>query len=556
MAPSDRLDRRSFLKAAGGATAAATLAGCTGNDGEGQGTTSSGDGSKQLLTYARGSGSTSLDPQATTSGEDAKVMNQIYDRLIGFKPGGSSLVAGLAEKYELKGTTATLTLRQGAKFHNGDEFTADDFIATYRRFIDEKYKHFVGKKNQSIYGPYLLGTVKNVSKDGDYTLKFTLKKKYAPFLANLAVFALAVLPKSLIEGETKVGDDPVGTGPFEFDTWNTGNQRVRLTANGDYWGDGPKVDEVVFTTVSQNTTRAQTLDSGGADIIDGIGAQAASVVKGSSNASLKKVAGMTVGYMAFNIARKKEFQNKKVRQAINYAIDTKGIVENIYRGQAIQASQPVPPTVMGHNKQVGPYKHDVKKAKSLLKEAGYGDGFSFELATMTNPRPYFASPKQTAQTVKSNLGEVGIDVTIKEQKWDAHLTYTGQGKHDACFLGWISDNADPDNYYSPLLDHPNLSPEDVPKGQDWVSWDTEDINSSNRAAWANPEFMKLVSKGQSSYDTAQRKQTYKKIGKLTHDEAPWVFMTHTQVLRGIGKNVKGFKIAPISGPFLNIVSLE
>ncbi|WP_128477252.1 ABC transporter substrate-binding protein [Halorussus pelagicus] len=571
MATDDALKRRSFLKAAGGATAAATLAGCTGDDG-GDGTTTDGateDGESettqsggesegtQLLTYARGSDSTTIDPHTTTSGEDAKVMNQVYDRLIHFKPGKTTIVGGLAKDYSLEETTATLQLREGVEFHSGEEFTADDFIATYRRFVDEEYEYFVGTENQSIYGPYLLGQVENIEKDGDYTLNFELTSAYAPFMRNLAVFALAVLSKSEIESDADLGGNPVGTGPFEFDTWNKSDQRVRLTANDDYWGEGPSVDEVVFTTVSENTSRAQTLLSGGADIIDGISAQAAGVIEGDDSASLQKVPGMNTGYMAFNMARVEAFRNKKVRKAISHAINMEAIVKNIYRGQAVQASQPLPPNIMGHNDDVSPYEYDPEKAKSLLEEAGYGDGLEFELTTMTNPRPYFASPVQTAQTVKSNLAEVGIEMSINQQSsWDAYLTYTADGKHDACFLGWITDNADPDNFYSPLL-HPSIPAEDVPDGQDWASADvSDDFNTGNRARWANTEFIKLVNEGKTTYDTESRKETYRKVSKLTHDEAPWVFMTHTEELRGVNSRVQNFTVAPISGPFLNRVSVD
>src|SRR6056297_896049 len=162
MAPRDSgTDRRSFLKAAGGAAAAAGFAGCIGGD-SGDGDDDDGNGGSGPLTYSRGTDSATLDPQDTTSGEDAKVTNQIFDRLVHFKPGGTSLTAGLAKKYTLDGTEAKLTLREGVKFHDGEEFTADDFIATYRRFLDEEYEHYIGDaydkgKHGSIYGPYLLG---------------------------------------------------------------------------------------------------------------------------------------------------------------------------------------------------------------------------------------------------------------------------------------------------------------------------------------------------------------------------------------------------------------
>ncbi|WP_433625986.1 ABC transporter substrate-binding protein [Halomicrococcus sp. NG-SE-24] len=541
-------DRRSFLKAAGGATAAATLAGCLGGK---QGDGGNGGGGGGSLTYSRGKDSSTLDPQATTSGEDAKVMNQIFDRLIHFKPGKTSLKKGLAKEYKLEGKQAKLTLQEGVKFHNGEEFTADDFIATYRRFLDSEYKHYVGESNASVYGPYLLGKVNDVKKNGKYELTFDIKQKYAPFLANLAVFALAVLSKKQIENEGgKIGKKPVGTGAFEFKNWNSGNGTIRLKANGDYWGEGPHVDEVVFEEIQQNSTRAQSLGNGETHIVDGLGVQAAKQVENSGNAKLKKQEGMNVGYMAFNMGRVEEFRKKKVRKAISHAINTKAIVENIYEGMAVQASQPLPPGIMGYNESLDPYPHDKQKAKRLLEEAGHGDGFEFELATMTNPRPYFPSPVQTANTVKSNLNEVGINVSINKQSWDPYLTYTGKGKHDACFLGWMTDNADPDNFYYALL-HPQT---DAPQDQDWVSWDKLE-NTSNRAAWANAEFMDLVEKGQKNYDKGKRKELYKEAGKITHDEAPWVFVTHTETMRGVHNDVKNFTLAPISGPFLNQVKL-
>jgi len=542
------MQRRSFLKAVGGTAAAATAtAGCLGDDG--------GDEGGGTLTYARGSDSSSLDPQATTSGEDAKVTNQVYDKLIHFEPGGSSLVDGLATEFSLDGKTASLTLREDATFHNGDDFTADDFIATYRRFLDAEYDYYIGDEDQSIYGPYLMGDVEDVSADGDYGLEFQLKKRYAPFLANLAVFALAVLPKSEIEDGHEFNDEPIGTGPFEFDEWNTGNELIRLAAHDDYWGDGPNVDELAFDAISENSTRAQALDTGEADVIDGMGAQEVRQVDDYDGASVERTAGMTIGYMAFNMARKEEFRDRKVRKAISHAINTQAIVENIYEGLAIQASHPLPPNVMGHNADLDPYEYDPDKAQSLLEEAGYGDGFSFELATMTNPRPYFASPVQTAETVRSNLEEIGLDVEINQQSWEPYLTYTQEGKHDACFLGWISDNADPDNFYSPLL-HPGVDVEDVPEGQDWVSSDMEGMNTGNRARWANTEFMELVNQGQASYDDAEREEVYLEASGIVHDEAPWVFVTHTEELRGVHERVSDFTVAPIGGPFLQNVSVE
>ncbi|WP_458189126.1 ABC transporter substrate-binding protein [Haladaptatus sp. NG-WS-4] len=556
MASRDKVtDRRNFLKAAGGAAAAATVAGCIGGESGGDGD-GDGDGGGQL-TYARGSNSKTLDFQNTTSGEDAKVTNQIYDTLIAFKPGKTSLTEGLATNWNVNGKTVTLDLRKDVKFHNGETFTASDFVATYRRFVDEDYEHYPGKTYASSYGPYTLGVIDSIKAASKNKLKITLSKKYAPILPNLAMFVSAVhSEKAIKEKGKKLKSDPVGTGPFKLEKWDRGNNQVRLVKNDDYWGDGPHVDKVVFTVVGDNISRAQTLDAGEADIIDGLGAQSSQQVEKSQNAKLVSDAGINVGYMAFNMSKVEAFRKKKVRQAISYAIDTKSIVDTIYKGIAKQASQPIPSSVMGYNDSLSPYEHNPDKAKQLLKEAGYENGFSFELATFKNPRTYNPSPIQAANTVKSNLNKVGIKVTISQQAFDPFLDYTDSYKHDACFLGWMTDNADPDNFYYALL-HPGVSRDKVPDGQDWVDPKKHDnMNTLDAAAWANTEYMKLVEDAQATYDEATRKEKYKKAGKIAHDEAPWIFMDHAKDLRGVRNGVKNFKLAPISGPFLRLVKLS
>jgi len=576
MALDDSLKRRSFLKAAGGATAAATLAGCAGSDDEGDGTTTeetteemggttteeTTEESQSMggtLTFARGNDSGSLDFQNTTSGEDAKVTNQIYDGLIEFEPGKTSLKAGLATDWNVDGTEVTLTLREGVTFHNGEEFTAEDYIATYRRFVDEDYEYYPGGDYASAYGPYALGGwIDSVEKAGTYEVSMTLNEPYAPILKNLAMFCSKVHSLAAIEEYgTDLSQNPVGTGPFEFDSWDTSNERIRLTKNEDYWGEQTaQVDEVVFTAVGENTSRAQTLVSGGADIIDGLGAQSSQVVEGSDEAELLEQPGINVGYMAFNMSKFEPFREKKVRQAVNYAINTKNIVETIFKGIASEASQPIPESVMGYNDDIDPYPQDLDKAQSLLEEAGYGDGFEFELATFKNPRTYNPSPKQAAQVVKSNLNEVGITVNIKTMPFNPFLDYTDNYKHDACFLGWMTDNGDPDNFYYALL-HPGVDQSAVPDGQDWVDPDEhDDINTLDAAAWANTEFMQLTEEGQSTYETGERRPKYEQAAEIFHEEVPWVAMDHAKDLRGVRNDVSGFTVPPIGGPFLNLVSLD
>ncbi|WP_323191491.1 ABC transporter substrate-binding protein [Halostella sp. PRR32] len=541
------IDRRNFLKAAGGAAVTTSMtAGCLSGI-LGEGDNDGGEGG--TLTYGRGAPSDTLDPQSSTSGEVAKVTNQVYEPLIGFEPGTATLAESLATNWEMDGTTATIELREGAEFHNGDEFTAEDFIATYRRYLDEDYDYY--NEDGSIYGPYLLGSVEDVTAEDDYTLTFEISKRYAPFMANLAVFALVVLPKSEIEAETDFATEMVGTGPFELDNLNEGSGQVRLTANDNYWGDGPNVDEVVFQVIGENSTRASSLNAGELDIIDGLDSQTVGQVE-EGDGEVRRIAGMNVGYLAMNGAEFEPFQDKRVRQAMNYAIDTEALANNIYQGIATPASQPITESILGYNEDLDPYPHDPDQAQSLLEEAGYGDGFDLEIAAFQNPRAYNPSPTQAAETISSYLEDIGINVTIEQQTWESYLEYTGTGKHDACFLGWMTDNGDPDNFYYALL-HPQI---DVPEDQDFADWDADGYNTSNRAAWANNEFMELIEEGQTTYDDGEREELYQQAGEIFHEECPWVPLVHTEEIRGVSSDINNYVVELIGGPFLAQVQLN
>ena len=567
----DGVDRRDFLKAAGGAAATASVAGCTGNGGD--------DGGGGTLVYARGDHPTNYDPQQTTSGEVAKVTNQMFDTLIQFEAGsGGALEEGLASDWSLEGETVTLTLKEGITFHNGEAFTAEDFKATFRRFTDAEYDYYLGDTNRSGYGPFTLGNwVESVDASDDYEMELSLTQKYAPMLRNLAMFASAVLSKAHIESlgeapavpegdetptednpQIELGTEPIGTGPFEFDNLNNSDQRVRLAANDDFWGPGPNVDEVVFKTVTQNSTRVQEIINGSSHITDNLDADGFQEAQDAGTAELKRKNGINQGYMAMNMARKEEFRDRNVRLAVSHAVNTEVIVNDIYQGFAAQSDQPTPPDVTGHNDDLEPYPTDKEQAEELLAEAGYEDGFELELATFSNPRGYNPSPIQTANQVRSDLEDIGLTVNINQfEEFTPYLSYTSEGRHDACFLGWYTDNADPDNFLYVLCD-PKVDIEAVPDGQDWVSFDTEGYSTLNVSGWANTEFMEMVRDAQGTYDNDERESTYEEANKLVHDEAPWVFIDYAETLRAVNEQVvaDSYTVSSVGGPYLNTVELQ
>jgi len=568
----DETSRRSFLKTAGGATVATasitSLAGCGGGGGDGTDTDTDteaddggdsdtqteaddGGGDTQTLRYGRGAHSSTLDPQNTTSGEVAKVTNQAYEGLIAFQPGEAALTESLATDWSVDGQSVSVTLREDVTFHDGTEFTADDFIATYRRFVDEEYEYYF--EDASVYGPFTLGSwIDSIDAPGDYELSITLTQQYAPFLRNLAMFTAVVISQDAIEGDTDLDEEMVGTGPFELETLDNSNNRIRLNAFDDYWGESPNIDEVLFLTRGQNSTRAQALVEEELDIIDGLDPDSMQIVDGSETAETRTATGINIGYMAFNLSRVEAFRDRRVRQAVSLAINTQSIVENIYSGIATQADQPIPPALFGHNEDISPYEHDPEQAQSLLEEAGYGDGFSFTLTTFQNPRGYNPAPLPTAETIRSNLRQVGIEVEIDDRQFSDYLTYTSEGRHDATLAGWFTDNADPDNFCYALM-HPQV---ESPEGQDWVDWGTENFNTGNNAAWANAEFMNLVDEAQQVSNQSERAELYQEASQIAHDEAPWVYLDYADEVRGVSNSVSNYVVAAIGGPYLKQVEVE
>ena len=554
---SENVSRRSFLKAAGTATVLATsTAGCSGLTG--------GDGGGGTIVYSRGDHPSNYDPQQTTSGEVAKVTNQVFDTATDFKPGsGGELTDGLAKEWSLDGKTVTLTLKEGVTFHNGEELTGEDVRATVRRFIDSEYDYFLGDNRSGYAGVTFGDWVASIDVPSDYEVQFNLSQRYAPFLRNLAMFAAAILSKAQIEAsgadpdsQAELGTDPKGTGPFVFEELDNANERIRFSAYGDYWGDGPYVDELIIKTIKDNQTRTQDLINGDSHITDNLGGQSIQQINGSDTASIKRKDGINVGYMAFNQSRKEAFRKPKVRRAISYAVDTKAIVDSIYQGFATQADQPLPPDVLGHNDDLDPYPHDPDKAQTLLEEAGETD-LEFELATFSNPRGYNPSPVATANQIRSDLDEIGVSVTLNQfSSFGPYITYTYGGKHDAALLGWYTDNADPDNFSYVLL-HPGISVEDVPEGQSYVDWGDKG-NASNISAWANTDYMELVNEGQTTYENSAREDIYLQAMELAHEQAPWVYIDYAETIRGVHQSVKSdtYTVSSVGQPYLELVKLE
>lgn len=475
--------------------------------------------------FGRGADSKGLDPINETDGESFKVTEQIYDTLVDYRPGTTEVVPALATSWEVSddGKVWTFKLREGVKFHDGTPFNAEAVVWNFNRWRLEDHPYHNGTFD---YYAYMFqgfpGVIQDVQAVDEYTVKFVLSESQAPFLANLAMSPFAIASPAAVK---KWGEDyfkhPVGTGPFVFKEWIQ-DDKVVLVKNENYWGEGPYLDKVVFRVIPDPTARVMELQTGKVDFIDGVTPDSVPVIEGDENLKILLRPSMNVGYMAMNQAFE-PFDNVLVRRAINHAIDRKALVESVFRGLAVPAKNPMPPSIWGYNDDIKPYEYDPEKAKKLLAEAGYPNGFKTKLWAMPNPRPYMPQPRLIAQIIQAYLAEVGIEAEIVSMDWSTYLTEYKKNKAPMYLLGWTGDNGDPDNFLYVLLDP---------------------VNAKNKSNYQNDKVHELLVKAQITMDQEERAKIYRKVQELIHEDAPWVVIAHSTPPLACKKEVMGYVPSP------------
>ncbi|MER1957604.1 MAG: ABC transporter substrate-binding protein [Solibacillus sp.] len=490
----------------------------------------------QVLVFGRGADSVSLDPGIVTDGESFKVTQNLFETLLNFGEKDTTIHPGLAKEWVVSddGLTYTFTLQEGVKFHDGTDFNADAVIKNVNRWkggTEDDFYYF-----NSMFKAEGADIITDVKADGDYTVIFTLSRPQAPFLKNLAMSPFGIASPAAFEAAgDKFGDNPVGTGPFKFTDWKR-NDSITIEKNPDYWQQGlPKLDKVIFRSIPDNSARLNALTAGDIDLADGVNPSDGKTVEGNAELQLIERPSMNIGYLGLTSTRA-PFDNKLVRQAVNYAIDKQAIVDAFFEGRAQVAANPMPPSISGYNEAIEPYPYDPEKAKSLLAEAGY-DGKEIELWAMPVPRPYMPDGAKVAEVIQKNLEDVGMKSKIVSFEWATYLDKAKNGEADAFMLGWTGDNGDADNFIYTLLDKDN-------------------IGSNNYSYYSNDEVHDLLIKAQSETDENVRIDLYKKAQEIIHEDAPWVPLAHSTPLLAAKAGVKGFQPHPTGSDKLDNVSIE
>lgn len=495
---------------------------------------------ERTLVYGRGGDSVSLDPALETDGESFKVCDNIYETLVTFDIGTTELRSGLAESWEASGDGLTWTffLRRNVVFHDGTPFNADAVVFSLaRQFVEDHPFHKVEGAYQYWNSMSMSDIVKDVRKVDDFAVAIELMRPNAPFLSNLAMnFCAMVSPAAVEKWGADYARHPVGTGPFRFVNWIK-DDRIVLERFAGYWGEPAKLDRLIFRSIPENSVRLIALTQGSIDGMDNLVPDFIPNIQADDRLQLLTQPGMNVGYLAMNMD-KAPFQKVGVRRAINHAIDKRALVDHLYQGLAVPAVNPIPPTMWGYHEGIPGYEYDPAKARALLADEGFPNGFKTTLWAMPVPRPYMPQPMKIAQAIQADLKAVGIEAEIVTYEWGTYLDRVQRGQHDMALLGWTGDNGDPDNFLYVLLDK-----------------NAAQLPANNIAFYRSEPLHNVLVAAQEESDMGQRTALYRQAQEIVFKDAPWVPLVHSTQTAAFKKTVKGFQLHPTGSKWFHKVEI-
>jgi peptide/nickel transport system substrate-binding protein len=457
------------------------------------------------LVVAMGADARSLDPHATNDQPSARVMKLVYNRLM-YQTEDLKIQNDLVESYKVVSPTVfEFKLKPNVKFHNGETLSSADVKFTFERMVANKAP-----------AAFLVAALDRVEVIDALNFRMVLKFPFGPFITHLAHTATSIVNEKAVNAAgADYGRKPVGTGPFKFVEWRAGDS-ITLERFDGYYAGPAKSKTVRFRFIPEDANRAIALETGEADIVYDVGPNDYKNLDAIPEINAIRIAGLTTFYMGFNMA-KKPFDNVKVRQAINMALDVETATRVSFEGFAVTAKGPLAPTVQFARTDLPGYKYNVAEARKLLAEAGYPNGFTTSIWTNNNPIRV-----KYAEIFQEQLRQIGITCTIEIMEFAPYLDRTALGEHDMFMLGWVAVTGDADYGMYSLFHSSQFG------------------DAGNRTFYKNPEVDRLLDLGKTSPDPEARRKAYYDAQGLVFQDAPWVFLAFREDLNATRNYVKGF----------------
>ncbi len=440
---------------------------------------------EQTVTIALGGDPSTLDPHRSFNGFVFTVTNQIYETLIHRAPGGE-LVPELATDWRsIDDTTWEFDLREGVVFHDGTPFDAQSVQFSIERLLAPETRAI---------GSFILTMVEEVRVVDEYTVRIVTDRPFAPLPAHLSHPVTAIVSPIAAGGD--LGVDPVGTGPFVFES-RSSNTDLRLQVNTDYWGGEPSIQRIVFQVVPEAGTQIVALQAGTIDLITDVPPERFESIETDPALSAEQFLGWGSVYLGYNTARG-PLADERVRRAIALAIDRRGIIDNLREGMALPAIGMVPDTVFGSETDAAAIPFDPAEARRLLADAGVTPPLSLTLNTFER-----AETRQLATAIQAQLREIGIELSVEITDYGAFAAATSEPDHGLWLTTWGTVTLDADYTLFALLH----------SGQ---------RDGDNRSFYADPEVDRMLEEARATADEALRRGLYADIHAAVVRDLPYL----------------------------------
>ncbi len=480
----------------------------------------------------------SFDPAVMTGTSTFRPVSSMFDMLVNLFDNTTDIKPDLAEKWEVAedGVSVTAHLRPGVKFQDGTDLNADAVVFSFERMLNPESPDYFGPY---AFPSFFYPAYKTSTAVDPMTVRFDLKQPDATFFSALVWNTGSIVsPTAAKAGGKDFQNTPIGAGPFKFVSWEK-DVLTTMEAFPDYWGGAPKLRQLLWKPIIEEAARFNQLTSGEVDFIVSLYPQFVPAVQADPNLQLIQGPSLHTWWCYLNM-HFEPFKNVKVRQAMNHAIDRQSLITNVLQGTAVESFGWSWPGTWSFEENVTTYPYDPEKAKSLLAEAGYPNGFDLPYIVPASGSGMVA-PKEIATAMQADLAKVGVNAQIETQEWITYISAVLAGldningkQFGMCQMSWMNPVADPGLYV------------------EYVSTGQGDNLGLNLSYYDNKEYADLLAKARVTIPQDERATLYKQAQKIIADDAPWLFMFHSNFVTAARKNVQGISLSPNQ----NVLHLE